>query len=101
MELQNIVNKLESEVDKFNQIYQSFYHFNLLEQNNRIYVVDEFEEFYYDGQDFDNCLEDITSSFRKIIKDKELYLDCDCPGRWEIVSDELEKLLNKEKGYDM
>lgn len=38
----------------------------------------------------------MESSLKKIIKDENLYLECDCPGRWVIVSDKLNQLLNYE-----
>ncbi len=92
---ENIKENLLKELKRFNYIYQSFYNFHLLEHDNHLYVVDDFEEFYYGGQDFDNCLEDMESSFKRIINDNELYLECEIIGRWEIVSNKLQKIMNQ------
>ncbi len=34
----------------------------------------------------------MLSSFKKIVGDKDLYLDCECPARWVIASDKLKNL---------
>lgn len=79
-----------------NYTYMTFYNFILLEQNNKLYIVDELENFYYDSQDFDNCLENMTNKIKNIVKDQELYLECEIRGRYEIVSDVLDKILEKQ-----
>jgi len=94
--LDEVKDEFVKELKILNDTYQGYYHFTLLEQNNRIYVVDEFENFYYGGQDFDNCLEDMTERFQKILNDKDLYLDCEIPARWEIASYKLNELIYKD-----
>lgn len=70
---------------KHNYTYRGFYNLALQKDGEKYIIVDEFEEFYYGSQDFDNLLEFLTSDLRKLFKDDELYLECECPGRWEIV----------------
>ncbi len=70
---------------KYNYTYQGFYDLVLQRNGESYIIVDEFENFYYGGQDFDNALEFLTSDLRKLFKDDELFLECECPGRWEIV----------------
>ncbi len=71
---------------KYNNIYQGFYHLTLQRRDKEYIIVDEFEEFYYGSQDFDNLLEDLTEDLKKLFKNDSLYLECECPGRWVVVS---------------
>ncbi len=70
---------------KHNYTYQGFYNLVLQRDGESYIIADEFENFYYGGQDFDNALEFLTNDLKKIFKDDGLYLECECPGRWVIV----------------
>lgn len=67
-----------------NNTYQSFYNFEFKKVDDRLIIIDSFEEFYYGSQDFLNIIEDLENNLRKILNDENIYLDCDCPGRWII-----------------
>lgn len=76
--------KITEILKKYNYIYQGFYNLRVEKHGIDYVIIDDFEEFYYGSHDFDNLLEDLTSDLKKIFKKDSLYLDCECPGRWEI-----------------
>ena len=93
-DIKHIKDRIIEKLKNMNNTYQGFYNFHLVEEDNKFYIVDENEEFYYGGQDFDNCLESIEESLKTILNDKALYLECEIPARWIIVSDKLNVLIN-------
>ncbi len=76
--------KIKEILKKYNYTYQGFYNLIVQKHGESYIIVDEFEEFYYGSQDFDNLLEDLTSDLKKLFENDSLYLECECPGRWEI-----------------
>lgn len=67
-----------------NNTHQYFYNFELKRLDGKLIIIDSFEEFYYGSQDFLNVIEILEDNLRRIFDDQNIYLDCDCPGKWII-----------------
>lgn len=47
-----------------------------------LYVIDETEELYYGGIQFENTMSVLEYNLKVDTGDDEAYFDCICPGRW-------------------
>ena len=54
-------------------------------KTNLYTIIDSTEEFYYDGFAFERIHDEIEQ-FAKSLFGEDCYLECACPGRWDICS---------------
>lgn len=87
---------LAKELDKVTEKYNA-YNFVITDDGDDIYFKDISNWFSSDSSDFSDCLNAITSSFRKIIKDKNLYIDFQDITKLRIVSEKFDLLLKKDR----
>lgn len=84
-----IINLMEgytigSTIKDINDEYDGLYDIHVELIDGKITFIDDCEELYYGGCNFDSVLEKIESAVRHDFGDSA-YLDCECPGRWVVV----------------
>lgn len=80
IEMKNLILK----ITEINEKYEDIYCLTLQKKEEQFHIVDENEELYYGGCNFDKVLDELTQAAVKDTKDKTTYLDCICPGRWVV-----------------
>lgn len=77
------VEELQLTLQEINNREQGIFDLSMIydDETKCFVIIDNNEEFYYDGFAFDRIYEELT----KLVKStfgKSCYLECDCPGRW-------------------
>lgn len=91
-----LLHDLAKELDKITEVFEN-YSFVIIDNGDEIYFKDIRNWFNSDCVDFSDCLNTITSSFRKILKDKNLYIDFQDITKLKIVSEKFDLLLKKDR----
>ena len=82
----NQIEELRRKLESINEREEGIFDFTLVEGKDcYLTIIDETEEFYYGGFAFDRILDELEDFIRELFGNKNLYLDCVCPGRWIIV----------------
>lgn len=77
-----IISQIKKVLSDINSEYDGIYDLDLRLENDLTYIIDHNEELYYGGFQFEKVLDRLEKALREIYNNNELYLDCDCPGRW-------------------
>ena len=79
----NKIEKLESVLNDINKRELYLFNFSVEKEDNSVLIIDDTEEFYYDGFAFDRIYDEIENIVKKLFG-KNCYIDCVCPGRWVV-----------------
>lgn len=77
------IEKLEKILKEINEREEDIFNFSVRCECGYTYIIDSYEEFYYDGFAFERIHDELNGIVKKLFGDT-CYIECDCPGRWVI-----------------
>lgn len=80
-----VIRRLKQELDKLNKEYEDTFNFNTQLDNHQFFIIDDYEEFYYDCSVFDDVFNKVEKIVQDVFFNKEATIECEIRGRWVVV----------------